>query len=283
MSAIAKTIPVMLVTPAQAAKWLARHATLLAANPLANWRRMTDAHWKFLSAEMDAGRFEPAHEGIAIAADGRIVDGQHRLRAIAASGKSYHMVVRLDAPVEWAKYIDCGRPRKPYERLQLPRDNVALIATMLRAVTNDPAGAPTHRVEAVYPHFAESMGLLAAMRNWTSKKKHAPAPVRAAILLHVATQDNADLEAIERFLGADLTGLVMGGKTALVGLYKLALAPTAAAAKRGALKRGQMLFAKTWATLDRPKSPGVRIGDEAKYVASDIAPVFHKFTKRAAK
>ncbi len=59
--------------------------------------------------DIKAGRFELTHQPIAIAEDGELVDGQHRLTAVYESGVPVDMFVAYNAPRS-AK-IDIGKPR----------------------------------------------------------------------------------------------------------------------------------------------------------------------------
>lgn len=66
-------------------------------------------------AELKHGEFELTHQGIAIAEDGSLVDGQHRLLAIEQSGISARMAVIFNAPR--SSKIDRGRHRREQDAL----------------------------------------------------------------------------------------------------------------------------------------------------------------------
>lgn len=63
--------------------------------------------------EMLAGRWQVNSQSIAVGKDGNVVDGQHRLAAVEATGLAVDMTVMFDAPDERAavESIDCGLPR----------------------------------------------------------------------------------------------------------------------------------------------------------------------------
>lgn len=93
---------VMLVSPEMAAEWLKN-------NP--RNRRVNRSAVTTLAREMKAGRFIFTHQGIALGVDGSLLDGQHRLLALIASGISIAMVVHTDVPLEAMGAIDvpgCG-------------------------------------------------------------------------------------------------------------------------------------------------------------------------------
>lgn len=66
-------------------------------------------------SELKHGEFELTHQGIAIAEDGSLVDGQHRLLAIEQSGITARMVVIFNAPR--SSKIDKGRLRRDQDAL----------------------------------------------------------------------------------------------------------------------------------------------------------------------
>lgn len=77
--------------------------------------------------ELEHGEFELTHQGIAIAEDGSLVDGQHRLLAIEKSGISARMAVIFNAPR--SSKIDRGRNRRDQDALymsgKITKDNSA--------------------------------------------------------------------------------------------------------------------------------------------------------------
>ena len=64
------------ISPEQAAKWLERND---------NNRNVNVAKVKKMAKDMREGHWDTTHQGIAIASDGTLVDGQHRLLALAAA------------------------------------------------------------------------------------------------------------------------------------------------------------------------------------------------------
>lgn len=64
-----------------------------------------------LMRDMKAGVFRLTHQGIAFDKDGNLVDGQHRLTAIALSGCTVQMMVTRDLADECAAQIDTGKVR----------------------------------------------------------------------------------------------------------------------------------------------------------------------------
>lgn len=85
------------------------------------------AHVMRLKNEILAGRWLPTHQGIAFADDGSLLDGQHRLMAIEASGREVKMFVTHgvkkfhngDINLNAMDVIDCGKSRTTADQLHL--------------------------------------------------------------------------------------------------------------------------------------------------------------------
>jgi hypothetical protein len=93
----------MLVTPTIASKWLAKNVS--------NNRTIRKADVEHYKTLIEGGRFITTPEGIQLNEDGFLIDGQHRLTAIAETGKSVWMVVWTDVPAEVMEFTNRGRSR----------------------------------------------------------------------------------------------------------------------------------------------------------------------------
>lgn len=92
----------ILVTPNMAKEWLEH-------NP--NNRPIKMQTVESFVRDMKDGKWLLTHQGIAFDRDGNILDGQHRLTAIALSGVSVMMTVFTDLPREYMVAVDNGTPR----------------------------------------------------------------------------------------------------------------------------------------------------------------------------
>lgn len=92
----------MYVTPDMAKEWLKRNAN---NRPLKMNR--IDAYVR----DMKAGKWLLTHQGIAFDDAGNILDGQHRLTAVALSGVPCMMTVCTNMPREYMIAVDNGTPR----------------------------------------------------------------------------------------------------------------------------------------------------------------------------
>lgn len=90
-------------------------------------RKIRMPHVNRLKTEILAGRWLVTHQGIAFAEDDTLLDGQHRLMAIEASGKSVQMLVTHGIPkthngdvnFKTMDVIDCGNKRTTDDQLAL--------------------------------------------------------------------------------------------------------------------------------------------------------------------
>lgn len=96
------------VTPALAKQWLEKNT---------NNRNVNFAKVKKMAKDMREGHWDTTHQGIAIATDGTLVDGQHRLMAGVESGVTVRMNVTFNAPK--SQHIDSGNSRSMANRVQM--------------------------------------------------------------------------------------------------------------------------------------------------------------------
>jgi len=90
-------------------------------------RKIRINHVNRLKTEILAGRWLVTHQGIAFAEDGSLIDGQHRLMAIEASGKPVQIMITHgvekyhngDINLNTMDVIDCGKTRSTGDQLHL--------------------------------------------------------------------------------------------------------------------------------------------------------------------
>lgn len=78
------------ITPALAADWLAKHNT--------HNRPLRETTVDAYARDMKTNRWSPNHQGIAFSATGALLDGQHRLSAVVASGVTIYALVFRGIP-----------------------------------------------------------------------------------------------------------------------------------------------------------------------------------------
>lgn len=100
------------ITPAMAREWLA--VSPERAQRVINQRNVA----KILHA-IETGEWKTTHQGIALDSTGFVLDGRHRLTAIAAQRKHVTCLVAFDADPETFGVIDTGRARSPGDSLRI--------------------------------------------------------------------------------------------------------------------------------------------------------------------
>jgi hypothetical protein len=144
-------IAVTTITPAIAKKWVekANHPD----NRPVSWGRVES-----FANDMRAGNWRTTHQGICFDAQGRLIDGQHRLHAIVASGVSVSLVVTTNKMANIHDPIDRGRPRS--------------LATVTGLHSRD-ASAMTmlHRLTIGMPTSSNPVTEAEILAMWESQKK----------------------------------------------------------------------------------------------------------------
>jgi hypothetical protein len=101
----------VLMNPGRAANHLKKHDALVAENDEAKNRRCKPNVVDRYARDMQAGKWDLNAETIKIGKDGRIIDGQHRLRACVKSDCSFRTLVAENVSDEAYKTVDIGTTR----------------------------------------------------------------------------------------------------------------------------------------------------------------------------
>lgn len=91
------------VTPAIAERWLAQNTVN---------RTLREAKVRQYAADMNAGRWTHSADMICFSPDGLLLNGQHRLHAVVASGCTITFAVQRNTPAEAMQNMDTGAARK---------------------------------------------------------------------------------------------------------------------------------------------------------------------------
>lgn len=113
----------LLVTPEQAAKWLAQNS--------ASQRKISQPAVESYAHAMRTGQWKLTHQGIAFNQTGELIDGQHRLSAVVRSGRPVSMMVTTGLAVEVNAPIDQGYGRSVAHVLGISGKRVG-VSVMLR-------------------------------------------------------------------------------------------------------------------------------------------------------
>lgn len=112
------------VTPAMARKWLENNGSN---------RRLRETFVVYIMDEIKQGKWMLTHQGIALSTNGKILDGQHRLTAIARLGVTLEMWVATDCEWETALGfpVDHGEKRTIADVMGVPKDFIAIVNQIL--------------------------------------------------------------------------------------------------------------------------------------------------------
>lgn len=102
------------VTPAMAQEWLEGNTLNRPMKPLL----LTD-----ITNAMLNGKFPLIHQSVALTADGRVLDGQHRLTGVVQSGKTVPMNVTFNADPATFDVIDAGAKRSVADAVNIRFNN----------------------------------------------------------------------------------------------------------------------------------------------------------------
>lgn len=102
---------IVILSPEQAGAIVAADSALAAADSSKRNRKWNYDNYQKFCSFIKADLWKCTHQGIAIASDGRIVDGQHRLTAIRDCGQPVQVMITWDADPTTFDSIDTGKPR----------------------------------------------------------------------------------------------------------------------------------------------------------------------------
>lgn len=137
--------------------------------------------------EMAAGQWMPASQGIALDAEERLIDGEHRLRAVIESGAAVILFVMRGLPTATQRVVDGGRARGAGDQMNIERGStdgktrvaVAKVIHMLRTgwLNSTEAMSTRETFDLVSRHAPEIEWALAA---FSCNRRVAPATVIGA-------------------------------------------------------------------------------------------------------
>lgn len=138
------------------------------------------------------GEWRATHQGIAFAADGRLLDGQHRLLAIIQAGKAVDIMVTRDLDDDAFRHIDGGRTRSNADRIKLiedERENVLAVGMMraylAAAVSKNSANLTVDLIENAFLGMADAVACVATtFRSPVRSITIAPVAAACAVYIH---------------------------------------------------------------------------------------------------
>jgi hypothetical protein len=160
------------ITPSQAKEWL--------QTKNAN-RNISPAHVSYLVNEIKSGRWRLTHQGIAFNEDGFLIDGQHRLEAIAKSGISIKMMVSHGVPTDRFPIFDRGMPRNISFITGIPPFAAQIYSLFLAVATGFLRQSPDDMI-ILHRYFEPFTKKLQASTN-TAVPYFSSAPIRAGAIM----------------------------------------------------------------------------------------------------
>ncbi len=227
------TATFVLVTPDRAAQWLKANT----AN-----RRPRPTVVEFMTKEMRRGQWVTTHQGVAFADTGELIDGQHRLMAIVASGIPQMMLVVRDLPMAAKRVIDLHQRRSPADLLGIgkPLSEVArFVAEVCMRTQRITANDISPYVDLIAPGMA---ALLEACGS--AKATRSSVGVRAAFILRAMYEPDRAAEIYTQyraFILLDLETMQHGLKLLLRQIDQKRTADTS---------DRTTMFVRTWQAID---------------------------------
>jgi hypothetical protein len=117
---------IVTVTPELAVEWLGKNT---------HNRPLSRSSVTALAQAIERGEWQISHQGLAFNQDGDLIDGQHRLAAIARAGIPVEILVTWDVPNSSFTVLDTGRKRTGRDTLSLANEsNSTHLAAALRGL-----------------------------------------------------------------------------------------------------------------------------------------------------
>lgn len=246
------TFTVEEVTPEQAGKWLQRNE---------GNRKLRESRAASLAKAISDGKYRLTHQPIAFSAKGRLLDGQHRLRAICLANRTIPIVVARNVPESAFEVMDAGLTRKMFERLRTDPQNT-IIATRLYRIMLGKGVPQEYEVSTMLDIMGEAIlkiqqvpGRLKKGGTVTKATQQAAIALRMGVAIHDHDEDaqlniNWKLEKLRR---GDMVG-----------------APPIIAAYHGQLVKGVQStditvssdvdeFVRAWRAFDRTREANTRL------------------------
>jgi hypothetical protein len=241
----------MMVTPQLAQQWLERNV---------HNRPLSDITVIAYALDMLEGRWQYNGAAIQFDSSGKLIDGQHRLKACVEAGVPFQAIVVFDLPPEAMRTIDIGKPRTSGHIAQLEGAQNAACACAVAGLVilhqrhgirhmNDPRCQPTKT--QVVETVGKLPGLDAAVAQAKLLARKIAAPRLVGFCWYVFAEQNRKLA--DRFFNELASGLSLSPTNPVYHLRERLLADRQAKAKLQQLEVVALFF-KAWIYYrdDRP-------------------------------
>lgn len=221
-----------------------------------NIRKMSYKWVQFFTDTITRGEFVLTPDGICFDSDGNLINGQHRLAAIAEAGISVRMRVYYDVTPEEARAMDLGRKRALADVLDADRKVMDVMSLAARICLT--AQFPVSVADTLYNGLpGEACTYLLEEGTRTTRAGTTVAPVKLAAVVHML--DGADWdETAKTYRALVLADVEVMPRVALAFTRQL-LAGTATSGKQfDMLARAMAVF-----DPDRQGNTRIQVSDVA--------------------
>ena len=154
----------------------------LASNIEGN-RKINSNRVRFYAQQMLADQWHLSPQGLVFDTNGKLVDGQHRLAAIALAEKDVVMTIIRNAPIQSFSVLDSGMSRTLAFRANLSTTSAGIASGFLRFIDTNAANAVSlDDLLNVYEVFREEIDIINGTRR---RAKVSIAPIMMATALHM--------------------------------------------------------------------------------------------------
>jgi hypothetical protein len=189
----------MLITPEIAADWL--------DNRNVGNRRKSSVTARRYARLIQTKRWKCTHQGIAFDRDGWLIDGQHRLMAIVATGIPTNLfIVPFVEGMDDKTFdvLDSGHKRQAAQLLEGPGAHARAAAARYLGVVDDSFGPEHHIVQDIIATSVETADVLEVVKDWpelmawasfmgtANKNAHIPPGPHLAVLAQAERSPHRD-------------------------------------------------------------------------------------------
>lgn len=194
------------ITPALAQAMLQQSAELGACN-----RKVSQKYVELYANEMRANRWKLNGVAIKLDTDGRVLDGQHRLKACVLSGIPFQTIVMSGVENDTFDTLDCGRSRTPAQVLQMADVKYhAVIASIIRGAAEIRSAGHTDMKEkklsntgalAEYKANAEIYDKAAIVSTSATNESHSmTVKLAGSVYFYLVHDLEQDEDTVEKFI-----------------------------------------------------------------------------------
>lgn len=178
------------VTPVLAAKYLLKNE---------GNRKLREQHAASLARAMESGQYKLTHQAAAVTKKGKLIDGQHRMRAIILANKTIPMWIAHDVPDDTFSVLDSGMVRKMHERLRSDPKHTSVCTSLFRLMVRN-TKAQDYEIEMALEIFEDSLNKWSEIPKLAGTKGFTNAH-SAALVIRLQTAIIAqDADAVTRLL-----------------------------------------------------------------------------------